>query len=111
VKRVAWHGYGKAIDFGPELRAVTRARTGHTPLLYVTEAGYTITFRARTASAGAADLGGMRYWRHALKVARRDLAQIVAWDVHSPQTGAWDSGLIDGRGRPRPAFNLIASQQ
>lgn len=109
VKRVAWHGYGASVNFGPALRLITKQHTGRTPELHITEAGYTITFRAHTASSLDADLNGMRYWRKALNTVKRDrIAQIVAWDVHSPQSGAWDSGLIDGNGRRRPAFDLIA---
>jgi len=111
VARVAWHGYGPAIDLGDDLEAVTKAATGHTPMLYVTEAGFVLRSATAARAASAGDTGGVRYWRHALNVARRGLAQIVAWDIHSPQTGAWDSGLIDGNGRPRPAFGFIASQQ
>jgi len=110
VTRVAWHGYWDAIDYGPALAATTRMRTGRTPKLMVTEAGAVLRMHDQTTSGTAADLAGLRYWHHALKVAK-GLEEIVAWDVHSPQTGAWDSGLIDGNGRVRPAFNVIASSR
>lgn len=110
VKHIAWHGYGTAINLGPALRLIHRQFRAVAPTLHVTEAGYTITFRAHTASANEADLGGLRYWHKALRAVKRDrINQIVAWDVHSPQSGAWDSGLIDSHGRRRPAFDLIAA--
>ena len=108
IKHVAWHGYGPAIDYGRAIVGITRQFAGQTPKLYVTEAGFMVSYQGVVKAASVADNGGVRYWRHAMNVAKRELSQIVAWDVHSPQSGAWDSGLIDGNGRPRPAFNVIA---
>jgi hypothetical protein len=109
VTRVAWHGYLSTIDDGPALVAATKAATGHSPALYMTEAGYILRAREQYAAGTKADVQGVRYWRHALSVARKQrFAEVVAWDVHSPVVGAWDSGLIDPNGRPRPAFGVIA---
>lgn len=109
VSRVAWHAYGPAIDFGPELASMTKRIAGHTPKLYVTEAGFMVSYQGVVKAASAADTGGMRYWRHAMNVAKAQLEQIVVWDLHATgATSAWDSSLVDGSGRRRPAFNLIA---
>lgn len=111
AKRVAWHGYWRAIDYGRIFRAVNKRVGAVSPELYITEAGGVLhAGSVQVAGAAEADLAGLRYWRHALHVVKRDhVAEIVAWDIHSPQGGAWDSGLIDGQGRPRPAFAVIAS--
>jgi len=111
IDAVAWHAYGNtAIDLGPKLSAMTARLAGRRPRLYVTEAGYVLRYRDYHVRAGTADAGGLRYWRHALAVARHRLSEIVAWDLRARPGGKWDSSLIDVAGRPRPAFDLIAGR-
>src|SRR3954470_6104731 len=111
IDAVAWHAYGNtAIDLGPPLSAMTARPARRAPRLYVTEAGYVLRYRNSHARAGTADAGGLRYWRHALAVARHRLSEIVVWDFHARPGAKWDSSLIDVTGRPRPAFGLIAGR-
>lgn len=107
IGRVAWHGYSAAIDFGRALRSMTHRIAGQDPRLYVTEAGYPLSFYGYAGG----DMGGVRYWRHALQVARTQLSEIVVWEIHAPaKSSVWDSSIVDATGRPRPAFHLIAAR-
>lgn len=106
VKHVAWHAYSAAsLNAGRELQSIAVAFTGHTPDLYMTEAGYVLS----TFGAKHADTGGLAYWRRALRAVRRDhVREIVSWDVSTPAAwSVWDASLIEPSGRPRPAFWLL----
>jgi hypothetical protein len=109
VGNVAWHAYGPGLALAGPLSAATRRITHHRPKLYVTEAGYVLRHRSGQVLSGIAQ-NGLEWWRHALRVASRQLAEIVAWDIRSRPNAAWDSSLIDATGRPRPAFALIAGR-
>jgi hypothetical protein len=110
VGNVAWHAYGPGIDLAVPMKKLTKRLVHRTPKLYVTEAGYVLRHRpGRVLSAGI-DRGGVAWWRHALRVAKTHLAEIVAWDIRARPNAVWDSSLIDGAGRPRPAFAVVAGR-
>jgi hypothetical protein len=109
VGNVAWHAYGPGMDLAAPVSSLTRKLTHHKPNLYVTEAGYVLRHRSgNVLAAGVTD--GAAWWRHALKVANAHLTEIVAWEIRSRPTAAWDSSLIDAAGNPRPAFAVIANR-
>jgi len=110
VGHVAWHAYGPGMDLAKPLSAATKAVSHKKPKLYVTEAGYVLRHRSGQVLNTGAFQGGVAWWRHALKVARTHLTEIVAWDIRARPNGLWDSSLIDSTGRHRPAFDLIAKR-
>ena len=110
VGNVAWHAYGPGVDLARPIKSLTRKLTHRTPKLYVTEAGFVLRHRAGSALAAKVSGNAVTWWRHALKVARAHLAEIVAWDIRSRPHAVWDSSLIDANGHPRPAFAVIASR-
>lgn len=110
VSNVAWHAYGTGVDLAVPMSKLTRTLTHHRPKLYVTEAGYVLRHRSGNVLAAGGPSGAVAWWRHALKVASAHLTQIVAWDIRARPNAVWDSSLIDGAGRPRPAFAVIANR-
>jgi hypothetical protein len=110
VGHVAWHAYGTGMDLAVPLSSATKRLVHRSPKLYVTEAGYVLRHRSGQVLNSSLFRGGVGWWRHALKVAKAHLTEIVAWDVRARPNAAWDSSLIDSTGRPRPAFALIASR-
>ena len=110
VGNVAWHAYGSGVDLARPLSALTRQLTHRTPKLYVTEAGYVLRHRSGNVLTAGAVSSGAAWWRHALRVASAHLTEIVAWDIRARPNAVWDSSLIDGAGRPRPAFAVIAGR-
>jgi hypothetical protein len=110
VSNVAWHAYGTGVDLAVPVSKLTRSLTHRRPKLYVTEAGYVLRHRSGKVLAAGAPVGAVAWWRHALKVASAHLTQIVAWDIRARPNAVWDSSLIDGAGRPRPAFAVIANR-
>jgi len=110
VGNVAWHAYGTGVDLAAPMSSLTRKLTHHRPKLYVTEAGYVLRHRSGTVLAASVPGGAVGWWRHALKVASAHLTEIVAWDIRARDNAVWDSSLLDGAGRPRPAFAVIAAR-
>jgi hypothetical protein len=110
VGNVAWHAYGSGVDLAVPMRTATKRLTHRTPKLYVTEAGYVLRHRSGSVLSAGAVSNGATWWRHALRVASAHLAEIVAWDIRARPNAVWDSSLIDGAGRPRPAFAVIAGR-
>ena len=110
VGNLAWHAYGPGMDLAVPLSTSTRRLTHHRPKLYVTEAGYVLRHRKGNVLAAGVSGGAVGWWRHALKVAKAHLTEIVAWDIRARPNAVWDSSLIDAAGRPRPAFAVIAGR-
>jgi hypothetical protein len=110
IGNVAWHAYGSGVDLAVPMRTATKKLTHRTPKLYVTEAGYVLRHRSGSVLSAGAVSGGAAWWRHALKVASAHLDEIVAWDIRARPNAVWDSSLIDGAGRPRPAFAVVAGR-
>jgi len=110
VGNVAWHAYGTGMDLASPLSKLTRRYSHHKPKLYVTEAGYVLRHRKGNVLAANVSGGAVGWWRHALKVANAHLTEIVAWDIRARPNAVWDSSLIDGLGKPRPAFAVIAAR-
>jgi hypothetical protein len=117
VDRFAWHAY----DFDAFEGAIYRTREirewlhdhrdrlgGHTPALHVTEYGVPTRRLCAACSRPLSEGAALAHWRRALRVARRYLTELVAWDVHAPDSSSsWDSSLVEPNGRERPAFGLI----
>jgi hypothetical protein len=110
VGNVAWHAYGTGVDLAVPMKTLTKRLTRRTPKLYVTEAGFVLRHRSGRVLAAGAEQDGVAWWRHALRVAKVHLAEIVAWDIRARPNGVWDSSLIDASGNPRPAFAVIAGR-
>ena len=110
VGNIAWHAYGTGVDLAVPVSTLTRRLTHHRPKLYVTEAGYVLRHRSGKVLSASVPGGAVGWWRHALKIASAHLTEIVAWDIRARPNAVWDSSLLDGAGRPRPAFTLIAGR-
>lgn len=108
VRRVAWHGYDGALNFGRDLRQIGHEVGARPFALHMTEAGAEVL-----DTAAKTDRFGMTYWRQVFHAVKRDrIAQVVVWELHaSVRESAWDSSLIDRDGRQRPAFHFIAARR
>lgn len=111
VRHVAFHGYWESLNYGRDFRDIHRDHKMRSPKLYMTEAGGVLKAGGVASITGKdADLVGLRYWRKALRIIKRDrITMVVAWGLHD-ESGHWRSGLIDGNGRRRPAFGLLANR-
>ena len=116
VDRFAWHCYDQyrfwtgGVGNTPVIRRFLhkyRSKLGgHTPLLHCTEYGAILRFAS--GPTGEDEVGAIRRWRAALRIGSQYLAELVAWDIHSPDsTSAWDSSLVEPDGRERPAFHVV----
>jgi len=124
----AWHGYDANASwigvkdtkqirtFLRAMRPLMHTRKGSPLPMYCTEYGaLTRALRNHVGVVAAAlsDDAGAYAWANALRQVRRyGIRQIVAWGVmEAPSGSKWDSSLVDSAGRPRQAFNVIASQR